>query len=485
MTRSGPDLITIKALVELSQTHRQTIHYYLRRGILPPPMRVSRTSALYPKANVELLYLVKIAQEKRRLNLDEIRDLFRDTGYKPHVIRQRLQAEDGSPGSLTVEDLRLRLEPPPPRGWIEEAVKRGLVDSTPGATPTFSTANAELVRGLWEVSRFGVPLATFQAINDRIRLEADREMQQFLNSLREIELAGDAYPRVTRLFEVLERFGTQRWKAALNRLFIQRFQKPFEQFIDSDRHLAFPSETFLAQKGLNREIDRLRAALDDQPKNLELMKQLARAYQLRSDWVRLHDLSREILQREPDFAPAIGYLGHALRFMNRLGDSVAVLEDGIRRTGNPLLKVRLGQSLINLAAQTGDATQFLGALIRRAKLAAEALRESEGNAGLSRNVRGVLAMDSLLLSDPLGWDIPSIADLESLYQDLRHTPTKEVSTLGKISLARARQFATYALYLARQRAGLPGAQKLLDQVLAADPDCRLARRGPAKRKAAR
>ena len=107
--RVSPDLLTIKALSDQSQTHRQTIHYYLRRGVLPQPVRVSRTSALYPKSSIDLLHLVKIAQEKKRLSLEEIRDLFRNSGYKAHLIRERLQADDNATEKdLTVEDVRLR-----------------------------------------------------------------------------------------------------------------------------------------------------------------------------------------------------------------------------------------------------------------------------------------------------------------------------------------------------------------------------------------
>lgn len=482
--RVSPDLLTIKALSDQSMTHRQTIHYYLRRGVLPQPVRVSRTSALYPKSSIELLHLVKVAQEKKRLSLEEIRDLFRNSGYKAHLIRERLQTDDGaSEKDLTVEDVRLRLDPPPPRTWVEELVKRELIEPEPNRKELlFTHSSAELMRGLWEGVRMGIPLDTFQRINERIRSEADRETAQFLTSLGEIELKGDAYSRLARLFEVLEKFATLRWKASLNSLFIRRFERSFDRFLGQDRQIIFPSESFFSKLGLDREIDRLRVRLASTPGDLVAMKDLARAYQFRGDWVRLHDISKEILSREPDYSSGIAYLGHALRYLGKHTESIQVLEDGIKRTGNALLKVRLGQVLINQAAETGDAGQFLASLIRRAKLAAEALKESESDERLSRNVRGVLAVDSLMLSDPLGANIPSTEDLQKLYTDLKSTTVQGLSTLGKISLARARLYATYALYVARQREGHPDAQKLLEQVLKADPDSLLARRAGQPKK---
>lgn len=482
--RVSPDLLTIKALSEQSQTHRQTIHYYLRRGVLPQPVRVSRTSALYPKSSIELLHLVKIAQEKKRLSLEEIRDLFRNSGYKAHLIRERLQTDDSATEKdLTVEDVRLRLDPPPPRSWVEELVKRELVEPEPNRKELlFTHSSAELMRGLWEGARMGIPLDTFQRINERIRTEADRETAQFLASLREIELKGDAYSRLARLFEVLEKFATLRWKASLNSLFIRRFERSFDRFLGQDRQIIFPSESFFSKLGLDREIDRLRARLASTPGDLPAMKDLARAYQFRGDWVRLHDVSQEILTREPGYSSGIAYLGHALRYLGKHNEAIQVLEDGIKKTGNALLKVRLGQVLINQAAETGDAGQFLAALIRRAKLAVEALKESESDERLSRNVRGVLAVDSLMLSDPLGANIPSTQDLQKLYTDLKATTVQGLSTLGKISLARARLYATYALYVARQREGHPDTQKLLEQVLKADPNSLLARRAHQTKK---
>jgi DNA-binding transcriptional MerR regulator len=484
--RASPDLLTIKALAEQSETHRQTIHYYLRRGVLRQPIRVSRTSALYPRSLIELLQLVRIAQEKRRLSLEEIRDLFRSTGYKTHIIRQRLQAEETPSHDLTIDDVRLRLDPPPNRAWVEELVKLNLIEPEPGRKEIlFSNSSAELIRGLWEGTRMGIPLSTFQTINDRIRAEADRETAQFLSSLREIEIKGDAYSRLAQLFEVLEKFATLRWKASLNSLFIRRFERSFDRFLGQDRQIIFPSETFFTSLGLDREIDRLRARLANQPADFAALKDLARAYQFRGDWVRLHDVARELCSAAPDDPTILGYLGHALHRLGRYADSVRVLEDGIARTNHPLLKVRLGQTLISQAAETGDAGQFLAALIRRAKLAAEAMKDCERDQRLSRNVRGVLAVDSLTLLDPLGATIPSLADLNKLYMDLKATSAQGLSTLGRISLARARLYATYALYWARKREGHPDAQKLLEQIQKADPDSLLARRAGRTKPAAK
>src|SRR6266404_6839731 len=80
--------ITIKALGARSGVHKQTIHYYLRKGLLPPPVRTSKTSALYPPSAVDLLRLIKTYQDERRLTLEEIAELFRRNDYDPSLLER-------------------------------------------------------------------------------------------------------------------------------------------------------------------------------------------------------------------------------------------------------------------------------------------------------------------------------------------------------------------------------------------------------------
>src|SRR5205807_4863424 len=81
--------VTIKSLISKSGAPRQTIHYYLRKGLLPPPERTSRTSALYPPSTIDLIGLVRSLQRRQRLTLDEISTLFQQNSYDPVRIAAR------------------------------------------------------------------------------------------------------------------------------------------------------------------------------------------------------------------------------------------------------------------------------------------------------------------------------------------------------------------------------------------------------------
>lgn len=466
-TGSDP-LLSISGLVTLSGAHRQTIHFYLRKGVLPLPLRVGRTSALYRRETVDLIKLVKTAQDSYRLSLDEIARLFRQAGYDATRIRRDLAAA----GSATVPaERRPAAEPPPPASFLEEAARAGILESSREGRQADDTA---LTAALWEGHRLGVPLAEFATLSKRIDAEAARTVQEILSGLHALRISGEADPRLGQLFNVYERFGGLRWRAAINRRLIECFERAWLRYRGSNLQSLIPSETFFTKLGLNKEIDRLHRHLSREPADLKAMKDLERAYHYRSDWVRIHDLCLQILVRDPNDPSIIADYGYSLRLLGRTQEAVTVLEDGLARTGNPLLKVRLGQTLVHQAAATGDAGQFLAAIIRRRRLADQALVESKKDPVVSRRVRGILAVDTVLLTDPLGGENPSPDDIQVFADELARLNPKNPSPLARISLERARLLAAYALYEARKRQGHPDAPRILKLIVKADPDCLLA-----------
>src|SRR5438067_1521823 len=103
------EYVTIKSLIARSGAPRQTIHYYLRKGLLPPPERTSRTSALYPPSTVDLLGLIRALQQRQRLTLDEITELFRTSNYDPVRIAARTHPGGSRRGAVrSVRALRPR-----------------------------------------------------------------------------------------------------------------------------------------------------------------------------------------------------------------------------------------------------------------------------------------------------------------------------------------------------------------------------------------
>lgn len=70
-------LMRMAELERLSGVPRETIHYYLREGLLPAPTRQGKTQALYDDAHLERLRLVRQLREEKYLPVAVIRSILR------------------------------------------------------------------------------------------------------------------------------------------------------------------------------------------------------------------------------------------------------------------------------------------------------------------------------------------------------------------------------------------------------------------------
>ena len=63
-------------LVAATGVSKQTIHYYLREGLLLPPVRSSKNMAYYDAATIEDVRFIKELQEKRYFPLAAIKEIW-------------------------------------------------------------------------------------------------------------------------------------------------------------------------------------------------------------------------------------------------------------------------------------------------------------------------------------------------------------------------------------------------------------------------
>ncbi|MBI3911304.1 MAG: MerR family transcriptional regulator [Armatimonadetes bacterium] len=89
-------LMRIKELAEATGVSAQTIHYYLREGLLPPPIKTAPNMAYYGPEHVDDIRLIKELQEKRYLPLSVIK----------LVLAAKREGKDVS----QLQDMRLSLE---------------------------------------------------------------------------------------------------------------------------------------------------------------------------------------------------------------------------------------------------------------------------------------------------------------------------------------------------------------------------------------
>ncbi|WP_054692887.1 MerR family transcriptional regulator [Syntrophomonas palmitatica] len=73
VTKQAESLMKISELVAASGVSKQTIHYYLREGLLSPPVKTSRNMAYYDDRHIAEISLIKELQEKRYFPLAVIK----------------------------------------------------------------------------------------------------------------------------------------------------------------------------------------------------------------------------------------------------------------------------------------------------------------------------------------------------------------------------------------------------------------------------
>ena len=111
--------LRMRDIVRETGLPRETIHFYLAAGLLPPPTKTGRNTAVYSAEHVRRARLIKSIQEKHFLPLRAIRALLED-------------ADDGSfsaPQQLLIKELRVRLGPStavhhPQRVCLRDIVKQ-------------------------------------------------------------------------------------------------------------------------------------------------------------------------------------------------------------------------------------------------------------------------------------------------------------------------------------------------------------------------
>lgn len=96
----------MKQLIELTGVSRQVIHFYVKQGLVPPPIRRSRTSAEYTEEHVERIRAIRRMREDEFLPLAAIRAALddRDEAYSSAqrvliaAVRSRFGARRRGPG---------------------------------------------------------------------------------------------------------------------------------------------------------------------------------------------------------------------------------------------------------------------------------------------------------------------------------------------------------------------------------------------------
>jgi tetratricopeptide (TPR) repeat protein len=437
---------------------------------------------------VQLLQLIKESQTEFRLSLDEIVKIFVAANYDPIQIRSELQGrnsaaprEEATPSDghrqLAADEVIAMLQPAPPPGWLNDLRRRNLVN---GDGERYAKGTVELIRSIWNLCQIGVELNDLDEVVKRITDQAEAEVSEFRRVVRPKRHQKTDYAAAVRSFNAFGSFVNYRRAEALNAAFFRKVSRFVDTVVGPNQKRIVPSETFLVKMGLNREIDRLLHQLDRKPEDKRSLRDLARAYHLRSDWLNLYGVSEKILQLDPADTRSLADQTRAMYYLGRIDEAVTKLEARLASSSDPLLKFRLGQSLV-LRAKGRGIRDFFNAIMSKQVLTAEALHEARDQPSVRRWIMLDRALDDLSVSDPLQLNPLAIEDLEELYEEYQSISDRQSSPLSKMNLAVGKILAAYALHLAYRRQQSPKAEQLRRKIVQIDPHSVLAKRSKDKR----
>lgn len=166
-------------LVRLSGVSKQTIHFYLREGLLLPPVRSSKNMAYYDRSTVDDIRFIKELQEKHYLPLAVIKEVLKakregqDLGEEDHLLMFNqlfLQARDGGSDEHYDEDSFLAKT-----GLTKKELHQlGLIGMISQPTETgnrlFDGFDIAIARALKDLITMGIDLEDLRLYEDFLRL---------------------------------------------------------------------------------------------------------------------------------------------------------------------------------------------------------------------------------------------------------------------------------------------------------------------------
>ena len=210
---------------------RQTIHFYIQQGLLPPGHKTGRNMAWYGEAHLERLRLIQKLQQERFLPLKAIKAIFegREKGFAPEQalflerVKARLGSELAPPERAATEEAealirRLAL----PAEDLAEAVALGMIGTQARDGTTYVVASdvwmLELVaqlRAAGFTRARGFRIADVAFYEEAVRRLFGEEMGLIFDRLTDVppdEVAGMIEKALPVLHTFLARFHAERFR---------------------------------------------------------------------------------------------------------------------------------------------------------------------------------------------------------------------------------------------------------------------------------
>ncbi|MGE5370820.1 MAG: MerR family transcriptional regulator [Solirubrobacterales bacterium] len=175
-------LCKMSDLVRLSGVSKQTIHFYLREGLLLPPIRTSKNMAYYDESTIDDIRFIKKMQENRYLPLAVIKEVLtakregQDLGEEDHlVLFDHLFGQvQGDGAAQAFDEVSFLAETGLTEGDLGQLIDMGIISPFPeGRFNRFDLAVAEALKGIMAMGMRLQDLKLYSSFLQCARTEAE------------------------------------------------------------------------------------------------------------------------------------------------------------------------------------------------------------------------------------------------------------------------------------------------------------------------
>jgi len=309
----------IGELSRITGFSRQTIHYYMREGLLHAPTKTRPNVAYYDQSHVDRLKLVRELKEGRRLKIAEIKEVVdrEDTGQNGKTLVELLSHETGankrfSEGEFSSQSGLDAAEVP----LLAEA---GLL--VPREDRTYGEIDLEMAKAFRDMKRTGVPVEYAAKLMlpyvEMLRHTSREEIRHFLD-IPLVEADKESMSTTYRRMEpCLEKILLLSRRRALGREMKEAVGEVMQRSREMNREyreMAHPislSSDYLRPLNPNEIIRGLKAHIEEQPDDLSAYVLLLQVYIAKGDYIRLLEWSLKAVESDPRNQEALMYLGVA------------------------------------------------------------------------------------------------------------------------------------------------------------------------------
>jgi DNA-binding transcriptional MerR regulator len=477
----------ISELVAASGVAKETIHFYLREGLLPRPKKTRRNMAYYDQGHVDRLVLIRRLQNEKYLPLEVIRRVLR--GGRPRGGGEDLEllsglfhlmGGSGGGGPLKREDLRRRsgLDD----AAIDRAERAGLVSAGEGgAYEADDLRTLDLLAAVHKESGADVALAieSFALCARHLEAMARDEARLFFDWILRAERPTELVDGMRRARELQARFIAHVRGRSLKRIiggYLSEIERAVEE---TGGPSAFaPSPALLERSGFHAQVQGLALREDLAAVEESCFVQFVAG--------RIEDLSATVergMLAHPRAAMLRAWAGAADVERGDLDGGIARLEAAVAGGARPIAlallgaaRVRLGRRTIEQSGAGSALRQVAAGLEDLARIAVEKREDDRLREG--ERLRALLARGRVRTSLPPFFRTreSGAADLRAVLAALDGLDGNALPPPAALVLeANAAWFLSVALAVALGEES-PESPSLRRRAIAADPDGPIAAR---------